>query len=83
MDAAGKAKQGTTYGATYAFLRVQAQITQFGAPSLRKDTLGDSDHRKRLADPSNALAIAAKKDEEKTTLISKLLLKSAFKAPVS
>ena len=81
MSAAGKAKQGTTDEATNAFLRVQNEITQFGAPPPRKDTLGGSDHRKSLADPSTALANAAQKDEKTTTFLSKI--KSVFKAPVS
>jgi hypothetical protein len=81
LSAAGKAKQGTTDEATKAFLRVQDEITHFGAPPPRKDTLGNSDHRKSLADPSTALTKATDKDNEKKGLLSKI--KSAFEAPVS
>jgi hypothetical protein len=81
LSAAGNAKQGTTDEATNAFLRVQKEIARFGAPPPRKDTPGDSDHRKSLAEPSTALTKAIDKDKKKTGLLSKI--KSVFEAPVS
>jgi hypothetical protein len=79
LSAAGKAKKGKTPQAADAFLCVQDEIVRFGSPPPRKEALGD--HRKKLPDPSTALANAAKKDEKTTTFLSKV--KSAFKAPVS
>jgi hypothetical protein len=93
LNAAGKAKWGTTDEATDAFLRVQDEITHFCAPPPRKDTSGDFDHRKRLPDPRSAMEAASKKDEksvsamilkdEKSVSAMILKVKSTFKAPVS
>ncbi|KAN0132168.1 hypothetical protein V8E53_009934 [Lactarius tabidus] len=80
LNAAGKAKRGTTDEATDAFLRVQDEITHFCAPPPRKDTSGDFDHRKRLPDPRCAMEAASKKDEKSVSAMI-LKVKSTFKAP--
>jgi hypothetical protein len=79
LTAAGKAKKGRTPAAADAFLLVQDEIIQFGSPPPRKDTPGD--RRKKLPDPSTALANASKKDKKSIGILSKI--KSAFPTPVS
>ena len=79
LTAAGKAKKGRTPAAADAFLLVQAEIIEFGSPPPRKDTPGD--RRKKLPDPSTALANASNKDNKSIGTLSKI--KSAFSTPVS
>lgn len=78
MSAAGKAGQSRTPEAADAFLQVQDEIIHFGSPPPRKDSPGN---RKKLPDPTFALANAERKDQKTKAFLSKV--KSAFKAPTS
>jgi hypothetical protein len=82
LSAAGTSGKNETPEAGAAFLRVQEAMEKFGSPPARKDLDAPGNHRKKLANPSTALATAAMKDSQSTRSFASKV-KSIFKAPVS
>jgi hypothetical protein len=83
LIAAGTSGKNETSEAGTAFLRVQVAMKQFGFPPPRNDLDAPGNHRKKLLDPSTALAIAFMKDAHSTRSFLSKLTKSRSSTPVS